>query len=86
MQDIDVDKYCLVKLEDGFNRAKILNLFFEIETGASMAEVFLVDVGLVKKVDWTIQCYDIPDEIIQMLPFQVLLPPIFFFFFDKSHE
>lgn len=67
MTSPDVFKYCLVNGPNGYNRGKILDVFYgsEIEL-----KVFLVDTGSTETFDIK-NVQDIPDDLIQMLPFQV---------------
>lgn len=67
MECPDVYKYCLVRTDDVFNRAKVIEVFYGEDI---QLKVFLVDTGLSTTVDIS-DVYDIPDNFIQMLPFQV---------------
>lgn len=67
MSQPDVYKYCLVNADDGYCRAKVLEVEYESEISM---EVFLLDTGLSKKVEIE-KVYDIPDDLIQRFPFQV---------------
>ncbi|XP_031636550.1 putative ATP-dependent RNA helicase TDRD12 [Contarinia nasturtii] len=69
MEEPDVYKYCLVRIDDDFNRAKVLEVL--CGNDGIMIKVFLVDVGLIKVVNMD-QVYDIPDNLIQMQPFQAI--------------
>lgn len=69
MTRLDIDKYCLVKSKDGsFDRGKILEIIYTEDD--SLMNVFMVDIGCVRKCD-TLDVYDIPDDLIQKFPFQV---------------
>lgn len=63
----DVYKYCLVLGNEGYNRAKVIEIIYgeDIEL-----KVFLVDTGFATTVDIS-KVHDIPDNLIEMLPFQV---------------
>lgn len=63
----DVYKYCLVHGSQGYNRAKVIEVIYGDDV---QLKVFLVDTGFSTTVDVSI-VYDIPDNLIQMLPFQV---------------
>lgn len=61
-------KYCLIEVDNHFNRGKIYGVNY-VEDAIEL-KVLLVDTGLTKVVN--LECvYDIPDELVQMLPFQV---------------
>lgn len=68
MRQPDVYKYCLVETDDGYCRAKVLEVEYESEI---RLKVFLLDTGLSKKVEIG-KVYDIPDDLIQRFPFQVI--------------
>lgn len=66
--NLDIDEYCLVRVDGLFNRGKI----FEVHFNESIVklEVFLVDTGLKVKVEQS-DVFDISDSLIEMAPFQV---------------
>lgn len=68
MEHPDVYKYCLANVDGAYNRAKVLEVVYgeEIEL-----KIFLVDIGLEVCVDIG-KVYDIPDNLVQMYPFQVV--------------
>lgn len=63
----DVYKYCLVLVAEGYERAKVIEVIYGEDV---QLKVFLVDTGFATTVDIS-RVFDIPDNIIQMLPFQV---------------
>lgn len=68
MTSPDIDKYCLVNTDGGFDRGKILDIHFHDED-ISM-DIFFVDIGKTETCDIA-NVFDIPDELIQKYPFQV---------------
>ncbi|XP_055304540.1 putative ATP-dependent RNA helicase TDRD12 isoform X2 [Sitodiplosis mosellana] len=64
----DVYKYCLVLVADGYERAKVIEVIYGEDI---QLKVFLVDTGFCPIVDIS-NVYDIPDNLIQMLPFQAI--------------
>lgn len=69
MEQPDVYKYCLANVDDEYYRAKVIEVMYdEVIT----LKVLLVDTGLVKFVEIG-KVYDIPDNLVQMLAFQVNL-------------
>lgn len=63
----DIDAYCLVRVDGQFNRGKI----FEVDFNESVwLKVFLVDTGLIVNAEYC-DVFDIPDSLIEFMPFQV---------------
>lgn len=83
----DINKYCLVKSDDGFDRGKIIEVNYTEDE--SYMRIFLVDIGEIRKCDIS-NVYDIPDDLIQKFPFQVCLKKrlnftLFRFSLKKKH-
>lgn len=69
MTSPDINKYCLVNVDGGFDRGKILDIHYS-DDDSLFLNIFLVDVGVVHKYDIS-NVYEIPDDLVQKFPFQV---------------
>lgn len=69
MREVDIDVLCLVSKDGEYHRGKTVDVAHS-ENPIELVEVFLVDQGITVQVE-KIDIYEIPDHLVEMLPFQV---------------